>query len=119
MNALPSQCVPSLPGVQHPASASLPTRACCSALQEAARDVEAWRAPREVGGQDHVVLGDDTLPMPQRSMLQEDMALTYHPIVQEYAQRSIPQGLGAKPDGTLFTCVPAHSRCCVQLSVHT
>jgi hypothetical protein len=74
-------------------------------MQDAARDVEVPRAPREVGGQDRVVLGDDSLPFPQRSMLQDDMALTYHPVVQEYAMRCPPQGLPAKPDCPLFTYV--------------
>ncbi len=68
--------------------------------------MEVPRAPREVGGQDRVVLGDDSLPFPQRSMLQDDMALTYHPVVQDYALRCPAQGMPAKPDCPLFTCVP-------------
>ena len=77
----------------------------CACVQDAARDVEFPRAVREVGGADRLVLGDDTLPFPQQSMLQEDMSLTYHPVLQRYANQAQPHGLSEAPECPLFAYV--------------
>ena len=79
------------------------------APQAAARDVETQRPTREVGGTDRIVLGDDTLPFPQQSMLQEDMALTYHPVLQEHADRTIAHGVTESADCPLFSYVLIHA----------